>query len=88
MTRGRLHNEAITIASTDRAAQSQVAASMMRGLPEVSIADSVSAARSELARAARARDEVDAARRPARWPDQSVPFTMPGSPSSGSSISR
>ncbi|WP_457099338.1 AAA family ATPase [Microbacterium sp. P5_E9] len=88
MTRGRLHNEAITIASTDRAAQSQIAASMMRGLPEVSIADSVNAARADLARAARARAEVDAARRAAPWPEASAPFTMPGAPSAGSSISR
>ncbi|WP_349426549.1 AAA family ATPase [Microbacterium sp. LWS13-1.2] len=53
MTRGRAHNEAIAIARTDTAAREQIAESMMRGIPEVSIDDSVRAARSELGRAAR-----------------------------------
>ena len=53
MTRGRAHNEAIAIARTEAAAREQIADSMMRGIPEVSIADSVRAARSELGRAAR-----------------------------------
>ncbi|GAA3033283.1 AAA family ATPase [Microbacterium dextranolyticum] len=53
MTRGRAHNEAIAIARTDAVARDQIADSMMRGIPEVSIDDSVRAARSELARAAR-----------------------------------
>lgn len=53
MTRGRAHNEAIAIARTDAAATDQIAESMMRGIPEVSIDDSVRAARSELGRAAR-----------------------------------
>lgn len=53
MTRGRSHNEAIAIARTDAAATNQIAESMMRGIPEVSIDDSVRAARSELGRAAR-----------------------------------
>ncbi|MFB8146650.1 AAA family ATPase [Microbacterium sp. NPDC056003] len=53
MTRGRVHNEAIAIARTDAAATDQIAESMMRGIPEVSIDDSVRAARSELGRAAR-----------------------------------
>lgn len=53
MTRGRAHNEAIAIARTDAAARDQIADSMMRGIPEVSIDDSVRAARSELGRAAR-----------------------------------
>lgn len=53
MTRGRAHNEAIAIARTDAVARDQIADSMMRGTPEVSIDDSVRAARSELGRAAR-----------------------------------
>lgn len=53
MTRGRAHNEAIAIARTDALARDQIAESMMRGIPEVSIDDSVRAARSELGRAAR-----------------------------------
>ena len=53
MTRGRARNEAIAIARTDAAAREQIADSMLRGVPEVSIDDSVRAARSELGRAAR-----------------------------------
>lgn len=53
MTRGRARNEAIAIARTDAAAKEQIADSMLRGVPEVSIDDSVRAARSELGRAAR-----------------------------------
>jgi len=53
MTRGRAHNEAIAIARTDAVARDQIGDSMMRGIPEVSIDDSVRAARSELGRAAR-----------------------------------
>jgi hypothetical protein len=53
MTRGRVRNEAIAIARSAAAAREQVADSMMRGTPEVSIDDSVRAARMELGRAAR-----------------------------------
>lgn len=53
MTRGRAHNEAIAIARTDGAARDQIADSMMRGIPEVSMEDSVRAARTELGTAAR-----------------------------------
>ena len=53
MTRGRVHNEAIAVARTDGAARDQIADSMMRGIPEVSIEDSIRAARIELGRAAR-----------------------------------
>ena len=53
MTRGRVHNEAIAIAHTAAAARDQIADSMMRGIPEISIDDSVRAARTELGRAAR-----------------------------------
>ncbi|MGA1828497.1 ATP-dependent DNA helicase, partial [Microbacterium sp.] len=54
MTRGRVHNEAIAMAGSAAAAQEQIADSMMRGMQEVSIDDSVRAARAELGRAARA----------------------------------
>lgn len=57
MTRGRIHNEAIAIARTDAAAREQIADSMLRGIPEVSIDDSIRAARTELGRAARDVDE-------------------------------
>lgn len=61
MTRGRAHNEAIAIARTDAAARDQIADSMMRGIAEVSIDDSVRAARSELGRASRPPAEADIA---------------------------
>lgn len=53
MTRGRMHNEAIAIARTAAGAREQIAQSMLRGIPEVSIDDSIRAARTELDRAAR-----------------------------------
>lgn len=53
MTRGRAHNEAIAIAHTSAAAREQIAESMMRGTLEVSIDDSVRAARRDLGRSAR-----------------------------------
>ena len=53
MTRGRRRNEAIAIARTPAAAREQVADSMLRGIPEVSIDDSIRAARTDLGRAAR-----------------------------------
>jgi len=61
MTRGRVHNEAIAIAWTADAAREQIADSMMRGTQEVSIDDSVRAARVELGRAARERRGVASA---------------------------
>lgn len=72
MTRGRLHNEAVAIAHTAATARDQIADSMMRGTPEVSIDDSERAARTEHGRAARTpmpngpRDALwsDRARRP------------------------
>ncbi|MFE5410167.1 MobF family relaxase [Microbacterium sp. NPDC056569] len=69
MTRGRTHNEAIAVARTDAAATQQIAESMMRGVPEVSIDDSVRAARSELGRAARpaAPDVGDDLRQLNKW---------------------
>jgi thymidylate kinase len=53
MTRGRTHNEAIAIAGTAAAARDRIADSMLRGIPEVSIDDSIRAAHTELSRAAR-----------------------------------
>lgn len=67
MTRGRVHNEAIAIAWTADAARQQIADSMMRGVQEVSIDDSVRAARSEIGRAALPAKEM--ARGYAREPD-------------------
>lgn len=57
MTRGRAHNEAIAIARTDAAARDQIADSMLRGIPEVSVEEAARAARAELGRAARHPDE-------------------------------
>lgn len=60
MTRGRSHNEAIAIARSDAAAMNQIAESMMRGVPEVTIDDSMRAAKSELGTTARpTRDGVN-----------------------------
>lgn len=53
MTRGRSHNEAVAIAWDQAGAREQIADSMMRGALEVSVEDSVRAARAELGRAAR-----------------------------------
>ncbi|MGC5224228.1 AAA family ATPase [Micromonospora sp. DT81.3] len=53
MTRGRAHNEAIAISHTEAGARDAIADSMLRGTPEVSVDDSVRAARTELGRAAR-----------------------------------
>ncbi|MDT0143217.1 AAA family ATPase [Microbacterium sp. PRC9] len=52
MTRGRTHNEAIAIAGTAPAARHRIADSILRGIPEVSIDDSIHAAHTELSRAA------------------------------------
>ncbi|MGA1828086.1 AAA family ATPase [Microbacterium sp.] len=69
MTRGRTHNEAIAIARTDTAARDAIAESMLRGIPEVSIDDSIRAARTELGRAAR-NLPADTATAPAAWHDR------------------
>lgn len=53
LTRGRIHNIAITVARTDDAAREAVAQSMMRGTPELTMADAVRAAGAERQRAAR-----------------------------------
>ncbi|CAN5598938.1 MobF family relaxase [soil metagenome] len=52
MTRGRVHNEVVAVARDDADARAQIAESMMRGMPEVTIDDSRRAARTELGRAA------------------------------------
>lgn len=67
MTRGRTHNEAIAIARTPAAARDAIAESMLRGMPEVSIDDSIRAARTELSRAAR---PATAAPAHAHWNDR------------------
>ena len=69
LTRGRLHNEVVAVASTDRAAQGKVAASMLRGGTELTMQDAVRAADAELRRAARARHGAAMA----------GPFVAPGS---------
>jgi hypothetical protein len=58
LTRGRLHNEAVAVAPTDRAAKAQVAASMLRGRTELTMQDAVRAAEAELRRAAKARNDA------------------------------
>ncbi|MCD1269757.1 AAA family ATPase [Microbacterium sp. MEC084] len=77
MTRGRVHNEAIAMGWTASAAREQIADSMMRGVAEVTIEDSVRAARGELGRAAKvthdpgwrvgANDDQSAARQLDHW---------------------
>ncbi|WP_345752578.1 AAA family ATPase [Microbacterium rhizophilus] len=69
MTRGRVHNEAIAIAWTATAAREQIADSMMRGMTEVTIEDSMRAARSELGRSARERNDegLDALDQVGEW---------------------
>lgn len=69
LTRGRLHNEAVVVASTERTAQAKVAASMLRGGSELTMQDAVRAADAELRRAARTRHEAAMA----------GPFVAPGS---------
>lgn len=56
MTRGRHHNEAIAIAAAGATAIDQIADSMMRGIPEITIDDSIRAARADLHRTARPTD--------------------------------
>jgi len=53
LTRGRHHNHAIVVATTDAAARSTLAASMLRGTTEVTIDDSIRAVEAEIRRAAR-----------------------------------
>lgn len=60
LTRGRMHNEVIAVAHTERAARANVAACMLRGSTELTMQDAVRAARAELARAARTRNETAA----------------------------
>jgi ATP-dependent exoDNAse (exonuclease V) alpha subunit len=53
MTRGRIHNEAIVVATNPRAARAHLAEAMRRGLAEVSVEESRRAAATDLHRAAR-----------------------------------
>jgi len=53
MTRGRARNEVVTIARDDAEAAVRVAAIMTRGMPELSLGESIREARRELGRAAR-----------------------------------
>ena len=52
MTRGRTSNTAVVIAGSPGRARELIADSMLRGLPEISIPESLRAARAELSRAA------------------------------------
>lgn len=56
LTRGRIHNVAIAVARTDVAAREAVAQSMMRGTPELTMADAVSEAEAEWRHASRERE--------------------------------
>ena len=56
LTRGRVHNIAIVVARTDAVARECLAESMQRGTPELTMQDSVRAARAEIRRAARDRE--------------------------------
>ena len=69
MTRGRVHNEVITIARTSAAAREQIADAMARGIPEVSLDESIRATRTELGRAARDPD-ASAPNVTPRWNDR------------------
>lgn len=73
MTRGRAHNEVVTVASSDRIARERLAESMMRGAVEVTVDDSVRAAWSELGRAARA-PQGGVPEAPRRWDDPRRPL--------------
>ncbi|WP_424711978.1 AAA family ATPase [Microbacterium sp. SLBN-111] len=71
MTRGRRHNEVVVVARSLREAVAEVASTMLRGTPEVTVDDGIRAAREELARAARTPvAAVDAAS--ASWDDRGV----------------
>ncbi len=56
LTRGRIHNVAIAVSGADAAAQEAVAQSMMRGTPELTMANAVIAADAEWRHAARERE--------------------------------
>lgn len=53
LTRGRHHNTVITVAGTDATSREQLAASMLRSAPEMTLVDSVDAASAEQRHAAR-----------------------------------
>ncbi|SDG79141.1 AAA family ATPase [Microbacterium pygmaeum] len=83
MTRGRLANEVVVVARTDAAAREILAETMTRGIPEVTIADAMEAARTELRRAAQAAPSA-----PLRVDPFTGPFTSPASGHGGQSIGR
>lgn len=60
LTRGRRHNEAVVIASSDAAARTVVAEEMLRGMPEPELEDATHAAHHDFARAARDPDTAPA----------------------------
>ncbi|WP_082541312.1 ATP-dependent DNA helicase [Microbacterium sp. Root166] len=72
LTRGRHHNEAICIATTDAAARASLAATMLRGTTELTIADSMRAADAQLRRAARERDTQQVYSAPSAGPGASL----------------
>jgi ATP-dependent exoDNAse (exonuclease V) alpha subunit len=81
MTRGRISNQALVVAASDAAAREMLADTMMRGIPEVTIADAITAARAELRRAAQSVRPA-----PARIDPFTGPFTSPAASRGGPSI--
>jgi len=56
LTRGRMDNIAIVVASSEAGASDRVADSMQRGTPELTMQDAVRAAEAEMCRASRSRE--------------------------------
>jgi hypothetical protein len=81
MTRGRISNQALVVAASDAAAREMLADTMMRGILEVTIADAIEAARSELRRAAQLVRPA-----PARIDPFTGPSTSPAASRGGPSI--
>lgn len=63
LTRGRVHNEVVAVAPTDRAARAKVATWMLRGTTELTMQDAARNAAAELRRAAQTRERNEAAMR-------------------------
>lgn len=61
LTRGRIANEAIVVASTVEAAHEAIAATLLRGVPEATVDESREAARVDLHRAARPAEQDQSA---------------------------
>ncbi|HAQ59482.1 MAG TPA: hypothetical protein DCR63_03255 [Microbacterium sp.] len=81
LTRGRQANEVLVVEKSDAAARETLADTMIRGIPEVTIADAIGAARAELRRAAQ---PVRPA--PARTDPFAGPFISPAARRGGPSI--